>query len=121
MIFLLVAHLGSLLVDQGLHRTFRSVLLLLNGKLIEELQFAHLDLFFHSLGSLVEQFIKNLIEKIGDTIVEVLRVQRILLHLGEPVSLENERCESVVGLLETVQVVLEHLVSCLQDLNLPEG
>jgi hypothetical protein len=53
-------------------------------------------------------------------VVEVLGVERILLHFVELVALENKTQKSVVSLFQALQVVLEHLVFSLDHLDFSE-
>ena len=52
--------------------------------------------------------------------VEILRMERVLFHLVELVALENETQKPVMGLLQALEVVLEHLILSLNDLYLSE-
>lgn len=47
-------------------------------------------------------------------------MQGVLFHFLQLVSLEQVPYESVMGLLQAAQVILEHLVICIEVLDLPE-
>ena len=52
--------------------------------------------------------------------VQILGVERILLHFVELMALENKTQKPVMSLLQALQVVLEHLILGLNDLYLSE-
>ena len=52
--------------------------------------------------------------------VQVLGVERILLHFVELMALENKTQKPVMSLFQALQVVLEHLILGLNDLYLSE-
>ena len=68
----------------------------------------------------VEEFVKQFVEKWRHAVVEVLGVERILLHFVELVALENKTQKSVASLFQALQVVLEHLVFSLDHLDFSE-
>ena len=76
--------------------------------------------FFVDSVCIVEQLIEQLVEKWRHTVVEILRMERVLFHLVELVALENETQKPVMGLLQALEVVLEHLILSLNDLYLSE-
>lgn len=78
----------------------------------------HLVFFGVDGVSVIQKLVQDVIEKGRDAMVQVLRVERVLLHLMELVALKDITQESVVGFLEAFQVVLEHLVLGFDDLNL---
>ena len=52
--------------------------------------------------------------------IQVLGVERILLHFVELMALENKTQKPVMSLFQALQVVLEHLILGLNDLYLSE-
>ena len=52
--------------------------------------------------------------------VQILGVERILLHFVELMALENKTQKPVMSLFQALQVVLEHLILGLNDLYLSE-
>ena len=52
--------------------------------------------------------------------VQILGVERILLHFVELMALENKTQKPVMSLLQALQVVLEHLILGLNNLYLSE-
>ena len=52
--------------------------------------------------------------------VQVLGVERILLHFVELMALENKTQKPVMSLFQALQVVLEHLILGLNNLYLSE-
>lgn len=53
--------------------------------------------------------------------VQIFRVHWVLLHLLELVSLEDISQEPIMSLLETLQVVLKHLVTSFEYLYFTQG
>ena len=52
--------------------------------------------------------------------IQVLGVERILLHFVELMALENKTQKPVMSLFQALQVVLEHLILGLNNLYLSE-
>ena len=71
--------------------------------------------------SIVEQLVKDVIEKGWDAVVQVLGMERVLLHFMELVPLKDVTQESVVSFFEALEIVLEHLVFCFDDLHFSES
>jgi len=78
----------------------------------------HLVFFGVDGVRVIQKFVQDVIEKGRDSMVQVLRVERVLLHFMELVALKDITQESVMSFLEAFQVVLEHLVLSFDDLNL---
>lgn len=53
--------------------------------------------------------------------IQVLRVKWVLLHFMELVALEDVAKESIVSFFEALEVVLEHLIFCFNDLDFAKG
>lgn len=81
----------------------------------------HLDLFVVDKGATVQKFVQDTIELPRHSVLQVVAVNRILLHLSKAVALDDEAEEAVVGLFEALEIVLEYFVLGFEHLNFPEG
>ena len=100
-------------------RTVRCLLIL--WYLAERQIHLHLVLLFveeRGWTAAVEQFVEDAVELPGHSVLQISAVDWILLHLAVRLPLENVAQETVVGLLETLEVVLEHLIFRFQHLHL---
>jgi hypothetical protein len=69
----------------------------------------------------VQQLVEYFIEQWRDSVVQVLRVQGILLHLLELVILEEVAKEPIMRFFEASKIVLEHFIIRIQILNFTQG
>ena len=80
----------------------------------------HLVLFFIHQVVPVEELIEDVIELVGNSMLQVLAMHWVLLHLVENIALENVTEEAVVSLLQTLKVMLENVVLGLKHLHFPQ-
>jgi len=62
------------------------------------------------VNAVFENLIEHLVEQKGNTVGQIGGVERVLLHLGELVALEDVGEEPLMGFFERVQVFLETFV-----------
>jgi hypothetical protein len=68
----------------------------------------------------VHQGVEDLVEETRHAVVQVLRVEGVLLHLLELMVLEQIPKESIMRLFQALQIILKHFIVSIQILDLPQ-